>query len=58
MMFSPLALILADHAQQDLYDSARLDGRSTVPAASSRNAGKAPVHRSLRFLVLRGRPAV
>jgi hypothetical protein len=58
MMFSPLALILADHVQQDLFDSARLDGRSTVPAASPRNAGKDPVRRSLRFLVPRSRPAV
>jgi hypothetical protein len=29
MLFTPTALILADNAQQNLLNAARLDGRST-----------------------------
>ncbi len=33
MLFTPTALILADHAQRNLLTSARLDGPTTAPAA-------------------------
>ena len=57
MLFAPTALILADQAQRNLLASARLDGPTTAPAAQ--HAPRvAPVRRSLRFLVLRTRPAV
>jgi len=32
MLFTPTALILADHAQRDLLTSVRLDGPTTTPA--------------------------
>ncbi|MGS0684910.1 hypothetical protein ACVBEQ_07125 [Nakamurella sp. GG22] len=57
MLFTPTALILADTAQQNLLSSARLDGPTTAPA-SQHTARVTPVRRSLRFLVLRLRPAV
>ena len=57
MLFAPTALILADNAQRNLLNSARLDGRTTVPAAQ-RTTRIIPIRRSLRFLVLRTRPAV
>jgi len=57
MLFTPTALILADHAQRTLLTSARLDGPTTAPGAQH-TARIAPVRRSLRFLVLRTRPAV
>jgi len=57
MLFTPTALILADHAQRNLLTSARLDGATTIPV--TRHAARiTPVRRSLRFLVLRTRPAV
>jgi len=56
MLFSPAALILADNGQRNLLTSARLDG-PTTPAAPQA-ARKTPVRQSLRFLVLRSRPAV
>ncbi len=55
MLFTPTALILADHAQRNLLTSARLDGPTTAPAARQA-ARRTPVRRSLRFLALR--PAV
>ena len=36
MLFTPTALILADHAQRNLLTSARLDGPTTAPAAQRR----------------------
>ncbi len=57
MLFTPTALILADHAQRNLLSSARLDGPTTAPGAQH-TPHVAPVRRSLRFLVLRSRPAV
>jgi len=57
MLFTPTALILADHAQRNLLTSARLDGPTTAPAAQHA-ARVTPVQRSLRFLALRTRPAV
>ena len=57
MLFTPTALILADHAQRNLLSSARLDGPTTAPAGQH-TARVTPVRRSLRFLVLRSRPAV
>ena len=56
MLFTPTALILADHAQRSLLSSARLDGPATASAVQ--DARVAPERRSLRFLVLRTRPAV
>ena len=35
MLFTPTALILADSAQRNLLTSARLDGPTTPPAAST-----------------------
>lgn len=55
MLFTPTALILADHAQRDLLTSVRLDGPTTTPATRG-TARITPVRRSLRFLALR--PAV
>lgn len=52
MLFTPTALILADNAQQNLLNVARLDGRSTRPASQQVIIAK-PAHRSLRGLVLR-----
>jgi hypothetical protein len=57
MLFTPTALILADHAQRNLLTSARLDGRATEPAAQ-RTVRTTPGRRSLRFLALRTRPVV
>ncbi len=57
MLFAPTALILADNAQRNLLNSARLDGRTTVPAAQ-RTTRIMPIRRSLRFPVLRTRSAV
>jgi hypothetical protein len=57
MLFAPTAQILADNAQRNLLTSARLDGPTTAPAAQ-RRARVIPIRRSLRFLVLRTRPAV
>ncbi len=57
MLFAPTALILADNLQRNLLNSARLDGRTTAPAAA-RTTRIIPIRRSLRFLVLRTRPAV
>jgi hypothetical protein len=55
MLFTPTALILADHAQRNLLTSGRLDGATTIPV--TRHAARiTPVRRSLRFLALR--PAV
>ena len=56
MLFTPTALILADHAQRNLLTSGRLDGHTTAPAQHT--ARIAPARRSLRSLVLRTRPAV
>ena len=60
MLFTPTALILADHAQRNLLTSARLDGPTTAPAAQhiARIARITPARRLLRSLVLRTRPAV
>ena len=55
MLFTPTALIHANHAQRDLLTSDRLDGPTTAPA-TRRTARFTPVRRSLRFLALR--PAV
>ena len=55
MLFTPTALILADHAQRNLMTSARLDGPTTARTAQH-TPRVTPVRRSLRFLVLR-RPA-
>ena len=52
MLFAPTALILADNAQRNLLNSARLDGRTTVPAAQ-RTTRIIPIRRSLRFFALR-----
>jgi hypothetical protein len=57
MLFTPTALILADHAQRNLLTSVRLDGPTTAPA-TRRTASITPAQRSLRFLALRTRPAV
>jgi hypothetical protein len=57
MLFAPTALILADNAQRNLLNSARLDGRTTTPAAA-RPTRPTPIRRPLRFLALRTRPAV
>ena len=57
MLFTPTALILADIAQQNLLQVARLDGRTTGPAAVQVVSTR-PARRSLRGLVLRTRPAV
>ena len=57
MLFTPTALILADHAQRNLLTSARVDGPTTAPAAQH-IARITPARRSLRSLVLRTRPAV
>jgi len=57
MLFTPTALILADHAQRNLLTSARLDGPTIAPAAQH-TARITPARRSLRSLVLRTRPAV
>ena len=57
MLFTPTALILADHAQRNLLTSARLDGRTTA-AIAQHTSRVAPARRSLRFLILRSRPAV
>ena len=57
MLFAPTALILADNAQRDLLNSARLDGRTTAPAATQ-TTSTTPIRRSLRLLALRTRPAV
>ena len=57
MLFAPTALILADNAQRNLLNSARLDGPTTAPAAQ-RTTRIIPIRRSLRFLVLQTRPAV
>jgi len=57
MLFTPTALILADDAQRDLLNSARLDGRTTA-AAAVRTTRIVPIRRSPRFLALRTRPAV
>jgi hypothetical protein len=57
MLFTPTALILADHAQRNLLTSARLDGPTTAPAAQH-TARITPARRSLRSLVPRTRPAV
>jgi len=35
MLFTPTALILADNAQQNLLNSARLSGQAAVPAGRS-----------------------
>ena len=56
MLFTPTALILADHAQRDLLTSVRLDGATTAPA-TRRTARSTPARRSLRFLAPRTRPA-
>ena len=60
MLFTPTALILADHAQRNLLTSARLDGPTTTPTAQhiARIARITPARRLLRSLVLRTRPAV
>ncbi len=55
MLFTPTALILADHAQRNLLASARLDGPTTTPPAR-RTTRRTPARQSLRFLALR--PAV
>jgi hypothetical protein len=57
MLFTPTALILADHAQRNLLTSARLDGPTTAPAAQH-IAPVTPARRALRSVVLRIRPAV
>lgn len=57
MLFTPTALILADHAQRGLLTSVRLDGATTAPAIR-RIARITPARRSLRFLGLRTRPAI
>lgn len=57
MLFAPTALILADNAQRNLLNSARLDGRTTAHALR-RTTRSIPIRRSLRFLALRTRPAV
>lgn len=57
MLFAPTALILADHAQRDLLDSARLDGRTT-PSSDRPTNRVARARQPLRFLALRSRPAV
>ena len=57
MLFAPTALILADNAQRELLNSARLDGRTAAPTAE-RTSHATPIRRSLRFLALRTRPAV
>jgi hypothetical protein len=57
MLFTPTALILADNAQQNLLNSARLSGHAAVPAVQ-RTTRIVPIRRSLRFLALRSRPAV
>ncbi len=54
MLFTPTALILADHAQRNLLTSARLDGATTP--ATRQAARRTPARRSLRFVALR--PAV
>ena len=57
MLFAPTALILADQAQRNLLTSARLDGPTSAPGAQH-TARSTPARRSLRFRVLRTRPAV
>ncbi len=57
MLFAPTALILADNAQRNLLNFARIDGPTAAPAAQ-RTTRIIPIRRSLRFLVLRTRPAV
>jgi hypothetical protein len=57
MLFAPTALILADNAQRNLLNSARLDGRTNAPAPQRTNR-IIPIRRSMRFLALRTRPAV
>ena len=56
MLFTPTALILADHAQRNLLGSVRLDGPMTAPA-THQTVGITPARRSLRFLAPRTRPA-
>lgn len=56
MLFAPTALILADNAQRNLLNSARLDGRTTAPAP--RPTTRSISIRSLRLFALRTRPAV
>jgi hypothetical protein len=57
MLFTPTALILADHAQRNLLTSSRLDGPTTAPAIRH-DTRITPTRRSLRFLAPRTRPAV
>jgi hypothetical protein len=57
MLFTPTALILADNAQQNLLNAARLDGRTTGLATQQVTTSK-PASRSLRGLVLRPRTAL